>query len=96
MFMPISAIGDVANIVIGTVRAHETFAAGSTGALTAQDGEMAVISADAEIYVAHGSAPDATLTASTNASTSRYYVPANGYVPVRVAVGDKFDAEAVA
>ena len=83
-------------LVMGNARASEAVAAAGTGALAAEDGEVAVLCSDEALYVAHGSTPDASATTATAATSARYYIPSGAQMAVKVATGDKFAAAAVA
>lgn len=77
---------------IGAPRASEAVADAGTGSLTAQDGEIAVVTntGSAVAYVAHGSTPNSAATASTAATSARYAIGAGQTLPVQCKTGDKF------
>lgn len=84
--------GSTASPAFGTPRASEAIADAGTGSLTAQDGEIAVVTntGDAVAYVAHGSTPDSSATTATAATSARYAMGAGQTLPVQTRTGDKF------
>lgn len=81
---------------VGRGRASEAIADGATGALTARDGEVAIVvnTGAAVTYVAHGVTPDASATTGTSDTSARVAIPAGAFMPVACKTGDKFAAAA--
>lgn len=80
----------------GGAMKSEAIADGATGSLTADDGQVAIVANTGSdlVYVAHGSTPDASATAATNATSARYCIPSGQVIGFAVAAGDKFGAAA--
>lgn len=78
----------------GHARASEAVAAGASGSLTAQDGEIAIVTnmGTTALYFAFGSTPNASATAATAATSARHGIGPGNTLGIVVNVGDKFAA----
>jgi len=95
-FQEASFAGSYGVPALGDARVSETVLDAATGSLTAENGEVAIVSnvGSAVCYVAHGSVPDGSATVRTGLTSARYAIPVGGVVPFRVNAGDKFAVEA--